>query len=69
MDDQPIIKLTPMRYEVATRDSRHRPTYTWRNGFLAKGVTGSDLYPPTSWVEACEETRRHHPNAKIVKGA
>lgn len=63
------IELTRMDFEVPARDSRGRPSYQWRTGYLAKGPDGRDLYPPTSWSEARELTLRHHPGANVTKGA
>lgn len=63
-----FVKLTPMRYEVSATDSRGRPSYRWRMGYLPKGPNGQDIYQPVPWSEALSETKSHHPEAKIIKG-
>lgn len=62
------IELRRMDYEAPTRDTKGRPTYCWRTGWLAKNAEGRDLYPPEPWPQAEYETRRHNPGANVVKG-
>lgn len=61
-----VVTLTPMQYEVPKLDTRGRPGYVWRDGWLAKTADGRDVYPPCSWHEAVSITTENHKGTEVL---
>lgn len=62
-----LIFLKPMQFEVSVVKAG-KPSYAWRQGWLAQNEKGNDVYPPCYWEEALDYTLKCNPGALVKQG-